>query len=87
MLAFAVVVSLLNVVRAYMAIWAAAAGGWIAVPYSSDALTSLNVKWGRGNCIRRGGGRTKNHYTAEAVHHLELHITSVMIEINCALSS
>ena len=38
MLAFAVVVSLLNVVRAYMAIWAAAAGGWIAVPCSNDAL-------------------------------------------------
>ena len=53
MLAFAVVVSLLNVVRAYMAIWAAAAGGWIAVPCSNDALTSLNVKWGRGNCRGR----------------------------------
>ena len=90
MLAFAVVVSLVIVVRAYMAIWAATAGGWIAVSCSNDALTSLNVKWGREAVTMvegGGGGRTKNHYTAEAVHHLELHITSVMIEINCALSS
>ena len=73
--AFAVVVSLLNVVRAYMAIWAPAAGGCCAVPCSNDALTSLNVKWGRVEktvTVEGKGGRTKNRYTAKAVHHLEL---------------